>query len=171
MWRRVQVAGFVLVALLVSGVWWNAGSQDNYDQRLTELEARVTLLEATVEALSGGPPTASSTATHTVKGTVTLLRGEGTYWERTSATGCEGIGNARRYMEGTRVWVDDWEGNEVATGELSAGRATSAGCTWRFSFEVPELDTYVFNVVGQEVSQDRSDLERSGWEIRLTVAA
>lgn len=169
MWRRVQVAGFVLVAILMSGVWWNASSQTNEETRISNLETRVTLLEATVTALSGEvvePSPTSASVTLTMGGSIELTGQEGPDFRITSS-GCYGVFGNEDYGVFADVYVRDSAGHVVGQGKLADGRAgpVSKSCKWEFrvDFEAATLAQTYTLAVGRPDGDPIYSFDPSTW--------
>lgn len=167
--RTFTIALLVVVLL---GIGFYAGIQiasvdatqgETVDDRVSNLEVRVTLLEATVEAMASGDAEESdSSDTHKVTGE---------YIERPEAV--DGQTCTNFYDSGTTVFLADFDGEVLGTGKLGAGSLLNNGlCSQPFEIkDVPERPGYVVSferrAVGSSYEFTLEDVQGNDWHIEV----
>lgn len=140
-----------------------ANQSKSTEEQLASLELRVSVLEATVEALTEGNDVASTQdSLHTLSGD---------YIERPESISGQSCSNF--YPAGTTVFLSDWNGDVVGTGKLGDGRLVHDGlCAQPFEISnVPESNGYVVNferrVAGSAYEFTLEDVREHDWYIEV----
>lgn len=166
---RYYVSVVVLLVLAIAGTTYlhssgvDATHLKTTEDRLDDLELRITVLEATVAALADGGETSSGqSSTHTLSGAYIERP------ERISGNKCTNF-----YPTGTTVFLSDWEGEVIDTSKLGAGSVIEDGlCSQPFEIDdVPDHDGYTINferrVAGSAYEFTLEDLRASNWDIEV----
>jgi len=147
--------------VVISAVMGTGYLVQSSEDRINDLEDRVLRLEATVEVLANGAPAESSSET--------LHDLVGVFIE--AARSRDGTACGSFYPAGTIVFLSDWAGNVLGTGELGAGEIIeSTLCAQPFAFtDIPEREGNTFNVerrvAGSAYEFSFADMEAADWEI------
>lgn len=167
----------VIAVLAFSTLPLRSSGQDNTDERLAGLEARVSILET---SLAGSETSLAEVGTVipeenfyiagqlSVTGDPSSLRFNEPGWE------CEGIGSFSDLKNGSAVTVTDGSGNLISTGRLENGTAIQplqiVVCKWGFVVEVPRSDYYEILVSNRgSLTYSFAELETIGWKIDLKI--
>ncbi len=175
--KRWMVLGLLLFALAWST---RASSQDNDEERIASLEARVSTLEQTVLALDGGSEGASGGLAFS--GEVALYGTPNFDLVRVGFEQSRCVGGAdgkfSGYFAGATVGLFDEDGQVVGQGVLGAGyygaqdNPLSAVCVMTFqATNVARAREYVVVVDGAELGRSsRSEVEESRWFLSVNAA-
>jgi uncharacterized coiled-coil protein SlyX len=171
----------VLSAVLIGGT----KADDNYEQRIADLESRVGELETEVSVLQKAIANDASSETSeeseqvkAIKGIFTLQGHPGGPYQAISHGGasdttCTGAESYSEVRAGVVVTVTDEAGAIVGTSPLGQGvKTNNTTCVFPFSLEVTEARFYTFSVGNLgEVTYSYEEMEASGWEVSLTIDA
>ena len=177
--RQVRVLGglsaVLLCVVLGVAVWSPATSQDNYAERIAGLEARVTILEKTVEALQEGvvPPASTPVAeTYQINGTFLLGGSRDDDYYLSERTGeCRGKGGYDDLYVGAEVRVTDESGALLGLGQLEDAPSDRL-CEFTFTVEVPRASFYMVAAghAGREgPSFSFDEMVESDWVVDLSM--
>lgn len=159
--RRISALAFALPLLLGAGYF--GSMYQSTEDRFNDLEGRVARLEATVAALSGEEgASADEPETHVLSGV---------YIERPEQI--DGAACSNFYPEGTKVFLTDWTGEVLGSGELGVGTVIEDGlCAQSFRIDgVPERDGYTVNferrTPGSAYEFTLEELQANDWAIEV----
>lgn len=167
-WSRMLggLSAVLLCAVLAVAVWSPATSQDDYAERIADLETRVTLLEATVASLQSEQVAPSAPV---LSGQITLVGGEDNAWERVGTGECTGIGRYDHLVTGGFVQVLGADDRVMAELPITAATVGGTGCLIIFEGEVPESPVYKVEVrSGDVVAYSADSLQTDDWSISIT---
>jgi len=175
-WARLLggIAAVLVCVVLAVAVWSPASSQDDYADRIADLESRVTLLEASVAALQGGqdaPAATPAAETFTIRGEFLLRGGSDAYYLSSRSGACSGRGGFDDILAGAQVRVRDQSGTLLGIGELVEGPHEKR-CDFTFTVEVPRSDFYMIAAghAGREgPSFSFADMESNDWQVALSM--
>lgn len=175
--------GLGIVAIVFAVILYRpATSQDNYEERIEDLETRVTILE-----MGGGGALAPTAEAETYKLTGRLLltggnRDVGFASElpdrlKTEGEECDGNGGYSDLSVGADVTVRGSDGDVVGTGEVVSSEAVKQSnasvrqCRFNFVVEnLPRSEFYSVEVAHRgEVTYSFEDLEEAGWKASMSI--
>lgn len=173
-WARILggTSAVMLCVMVMLAVWSPASSQDDYAERIADLETRVTLLEATVAAIQEAPVSTPVAETFTIEGTFVLTGRSGDdYFISTFSGDCLGKGGFDDIYAGAQVRVTDEAGALLGVGELEDG-PDEESCDFTFSVDVPRAGFYMVAAghAGREgPSFSFADMEANDWQVALQM--
>jgi hypothetical protein len=107
---------------------------------------------------------------HDLNGTITIIGS----FTTSSSNGCYGTGGYADISAGAAVTVSDESGKILGTSQLEAGK-TSGQASCVFAFKVtglPDANFYRVEVSHRgQVVYSKSDLDKSGWKVDLSLGS
>lgn len=154
--------------------------QEELEQRISGLEARVTVLEQEVATLkSSGTSASQDTELYTINGSLRLRqdRDEDVVFLE-SAGLCSGTRGFDDIQTGANVVILDGSGNTLATTHLelkegfTATGVSSNICEFSFTVEVPRASFYTVKI-GRRGAPTYSfqEMEQNDWKIDLSIGS
>ena len=175
--------GLIVVVLFVAVVVWRpATGQDNYEERIEDLETRVAVLEGEPIEADEEPVGGKTADGYTLVGTYEVIGDSSNLYvnyvggDRGPDDTCMGLNDFANFGYGSVVTVADGGDDAIGEGEITRSLATKTGvgerrCEMQFVVEgLPKATKYVITVAPFGPAEVTfAQLERLDWNLSLTV--